>query len=122
MEHIFDSTEFENAYHTDAPLGAFCTREGTLFHLWAPTAERVELRLYREGNGTPVWRTHPMAAKAQGLWAYEAPENLDGVYYDYAVCVDGKTYETPDPYGTACGVNGLRSMALDLSRTDPENW
>ncbi len=122
MEHIFDSTEFENAYHTDAPLGAFCTREGTLFHLWAPTAERVELRLYGEGNGTPVWRTHPMAAKAQGLWAYEAPENLDGVYYDYAVCVDGKTYETPDPYGTACGVNGLRSMALDLSRTDPENW
>ena len=122
MTYDFDSLEFEKAYHTDAPLGVFCTDDGTLFRLWAPTAEKVELRLYREGNDTAGEKTVPMAAKAQGLWEYETPENLDGTYYDYAVMVGGKTYETPDPYAVACGVNGLRSMVLKLSRTDPEDW
>ncbi len=122
MKHNFDSIEFEKAYHTQASLGTFCGENGTLFRLWAPTAERVELRLYRAGNSTPPEKSVPMAAKPQGLWEYETRENLDGAYYDYAVWVDGKVYETPDPYGKACGVNGLRSMVLDLSRTDPENW
>ena len=122
MKHDFDSLEFEKAYHTDAPLGAFCGKDGTLFRLWAPTATRVELRLYAEGKGIIPEKTVPMAAKPRGLWEYETPENLDGTYYTYAVLVDGKLYETPDPYGKACGVNGLRSMVLALSRTDPENW
>ena len=122
MKYDFDSIEFKQAYHTEAPLGAFCGREGTLFRLWAPTAEKVELRLYSAGNDCPAEKTIPMAAKPQGLWEYEIPENLDGTYYDYVLLVDGQAYETPDPYGKACGVNGIRSMALDLSRTDPENW
>ena len=37
---LFDSKEFETKYHTDAPLGAFCGQDGTLFRLWAPTADR----------------------------------------------------------------------------------
>ena len=122
MKHNFDSIEFEKAYHTDAPLGAFCTAEGTLFRVWAPTAEKVELRLYTEGSKTPPARSLSMAAKPQGLWEWETPENLDGTYYDFAVTVEACVHETPDPYGKACGVNGLRSMVLDLSRTDPENW
>lgn len=122
MKQWFDSPEFREKYHYSGPLGAACGERGTAFRLWAPTAQAVELRLYRQGKDTPAFSVLPMAAKEQGLWEHETPENLDGVYYDYAVRVDGKTYETADPYGTACGVNGLRSMVLDLSRTDPENW
>ena len=122
MKQWFDSPEFREKYHYSGPLGATCGERGTAFRLWAPTAQAVELRIYREGKDAPAFSVLPMAAKEQGLWAYETSENLDGVYYDYAVRVDGKTYETADPYGTACGVNGVRSMALDLSRTDPENW
>ena len=122
MKQWFDSPEFREKYHYSGPLGATCGERGTAFRLWAPTAETVELRLYREGKDISAFSVLPMAAKEQGLWEYETPENLDGVYYDYAVRVDGKTYETADPYGVACGVNGLRSMVLDLSRTDPENW
>lgn len=122
MKRWFDSPEFREKYHYSGPLGATCGERGTAFRLWAPTAQAVELRLYREGKDAPAFSVLPMAAKEQGLWEYGTPENLDGVYYDYAVRVDGKTYETADPYGVACGVNGLRSMVLDLSRTDPENW
>ena len=122
MKQWFGSPEFREKYHYSGPLGAVCGENGTAFRLWAPTAQKAELRLYREGKATPAFSVLPMAAKPQGLWVYETPENLDGVYYDFALWVDGTIYETPDPYGVACGVNGLRSMVLDLSRTDPENW
>lgn len=118
----FDSIDFQNAYHTNQPLGAFCGKEGTLFCLWAPTAEEVSLRLYRAGNGGLPEQVLPMVPKEKGIWEYETPENLDGIYYDYVVAADGSIYETADPYGTACGVNGIRSMVLDLQQTDPENW
>ena len=32
------------------------------------------------------------------------------------------TQEATDPYARAAGVNGNRSMVVDLSTTDPENW
>ena len=122
MIHRFDSTQFRETYHTDLPLGAFCGSRGTMFRLWAPTAQKVTLRLYPAGNDVPAERIVPMEPREKGVWEYETSENLDGSYYDYAVEVEGCIYETPDPYGKACGVNGLRSMVLDLRCTDPENW
>ena len=122
MIHRFDSAQFREAYHTDLPLGAFCGSRGTMFRLWAPTAQKVTLRLYPAGNDVPAERIVPMEPREKGVWEYETSENLDGSYYDYAVEVEGCIYETPDPYGKACGVNGLRSMVLDLRCTDPENW
>ena len=119
---LFDSKEFEAQYHTDAPLGAFCSEEGTLFRLWAPTAQSVILRLYRTGhNGSAVEILHPIPGE-KGTWECHTTRNLDGWYYDYAITVDGKLYETNDPWAKACGVNGLRSMVLDLTRTNPEGW
>ena len=122
MNHDFDSIEFQNAYHTQAPLGAFYTPESTLFRLWAPTAQRVELRLYKEGKGDAAYGIFSMAAKEKGTWEFECPEDLKGIYYDFALWVDGEYHQGADPYGKGCGVNGLRSMVVDLSATNPENW
>ena len=51
QKHWFDSPEFQNKFHCDTPLGAFCAPEHTTFRLWAPTAEYVTLYLYGEGHG-----------------------------------------------------------------------
>ena len=118
----FDSRRFEKEYHCDTPLGMFCSDEGTGFRIWAPTAESVTLYLYETGGDDPAVRTLNMAQAPRGLWVYELHENLDGMYYDYDVTVDGVTRRTADPYAKACGVNGVRSMVLDLRRTDPEGW
>lgn len=120
--HWFDSPEFEQNYHSAAPLGAFCAPEGTVFRLWAPTAEAVTLSLYREGAGGGALEVCPMQSGANGLWSYETDRDLDGCYYDYQVTVDGVCRTTADPYARACGLNGARSMVLDLRRTDPEGW
>ena len=118
----FDSKEFQEAYHTDLPLGSFCTKEKTVFRLWAPTARKVELRLYPTGANTPADMLCPMEKKDKGIWECTVPENLDGTYYEYALWFKDAYYETSDPYGRSCGVNGLRSMVIDLDRTDPNNW
>ena len=118
----FDSEDFADKYHTEEPLGAFCGKEGTVFRLWAPTAQSVALRLYRHGNGgAPASVVFPESGE-KGTWFYRTQQDLDGWYYDYEVTVDGVSYITQDPYAVSSGVNGQRSMVLDLRRTDPEGW
>jgi len=118
----FDSKEFELQYHCDIPQGAFPSDHGTVFRLWAPTAEDVVLHLYAEGEGGRPFATHWMQKQPHGLWELVLPENLHGVYYEYEITVSGESCRTADPWAKACGVNSKRSMVVELSRTDPEGW
>lgn len=56
------------------------------------------------------------------MWAFRTEKNLHGIYYDYEIRIDGETKRTADPYAKACGINGRRSMAVDLSLTNPIGW
>ena len=118
----FDSPEFEEKYHCEAQLGCFFSPRGTYFHLWAPTADEVFLNIYADGCGGEAMERIAMQRGERGLWLYKTPRNLDGMYYDYDVSVDGLCRRTADPYARACGLNGERSMALNLRRTDPPGW
>ncbi len=118
----FSSREFEEKYYYDGKLGSFCSDRGTVFLLWAPTANRIVLHLYRTGHETEVPRNETMRPYIKGVWRFETPENLDGIYYDYDVTVGGETRRTADPYAKACGVNGNRSMVIDLTQTNPLGW
>ncbi len=90
--------------------------------LWAPLAETAALRLYRSGDGGRAAEVCDMSPAGRGMWVYETRRNLDGVYYDYEVFSDGISRVTADPYAKACGLNGQRSMVIDLRRTDPPGW
>lgn len=118
----FDSEAFEARFHYDGPLGADCSGPGTVFHLWAPTAEAVQLRLYETGEGGAPLTERPLERRERGLWQTAFARRLSGVYYDYLVTVDGVTRRTADPYATACGRNGGRGMVIDLAETDPPGW
>lgn len=122
QKHWFDSEEFKTNYHCDLPFGSFCSPSGTLFRLWAPTAEKVHLYLFEEGTGDGLLDAVELTPVDRGVWIYETRHNLDGIYYEYDVTVDGTTRRTADPYAKACGLNGRRSMVIDLRRTDPEGW
>lgn len=63
-----------------------------------------------------------MKKREKGIWAYGFAQELHGIYYDYAVTIEGECRRTADPYAKACGINGRRSMAVNLSKTDPEGW
>ncbi len=122
LKKYFDSRAFREEFHCDAPLGAFREEGRTVFRLWAPTASAVVLRLFAEGDGGGPLERLPLSRGKRGLWSREVPRDLDGVYYDYLVTVDGETRPTADPYARACGLEGARSMVIDLRRTDPDDW
>ena len=122
LKTFFDAEGFEYQYHCDAPLGAFVTARGTHFALWAPTAQRVILYLHTSGHEGWAYAHHDMVCGERGLWTWDTEQNLDGVYYGYDVTVDGETRFIADPYARACGLNGVRSMVVDLARTNPPGW
>ena len=118
----FASDAFEKEYYYDGELGASCSEAGTRIRIWAPTAESVFLHLYAAGNLTPSTETIAMEKGKRGVWSYKTTRNLNGWYYDFDVTVAGKTRRTADPYAKSCGVNGNRSMILNLEETDPAGW
>lgn len=56
------------------------------------------------------------------MWSIYLPGDQHGRYYTYTVTVDGISRQTGDPYARAAGVNGTRSMIVDLARTAPSGW
>ncbi len=69
----------------------------------------------------PCWAQSPLCAARRGCGASGCPGSSTG-YYTFAVTVDGIARETGDPYARAAGVNGVRSMIVDLARTAPSGW
>lgn len=122
QENRFDSSAFAKKFHTDVPLGSFPSDQETHFALWAPTAKSVILQLYRSGNEPEVAKPYAMERGEKGVWSLCLPGNLSGVYYTYAVTVRGVTTITQDPYAKAAGLNGRRSMVIDLNTTNPKGW
>ncbi len=119
----YSSPEFREHYIYDKnDLGVNCTDSGTSFKLWSPSADSVTLNLYQEGNGGEAYAHIPMEKEDKGVWSWFSDENLHGVYYDFSLMFEGESVRSADPYAYACGVNGRRSMAVDLKRTDPEGW
>ena len=125
--------EFDAKYeYTGKDLGAECRRGRTVFRVWAPFAEKVELCLYREGTDCQELLQESLPEEesqrilmhpgANGTWSIEIAGNLHGIFYDYLIHTDGNAVRTADPYAKACSCNGCRSMVVDMERTNPENF
>ena len=105
-------------------LGANWSKERTFFRLWAPTATDVQIILWESGHpeDEAIRDRIQMTPDVKGTWIANVEGDLNGVYYTYAVTVDGKTNQACDPYARTTGVNGKRAMVIDLDSTDPEGW
>ena len=119
---LFENVPFHRENYYTGPLGPDYTPGGTCLRLWAPTAEAVTVTLYHKGDGGAVLGTEPLVRGAHGVWSVWLPGEQHGRYYTFAVTVNGITRETGDPYARAAGVNGVRSMIVDLARTAPSGW
>lgn len=110
MHKAYSSSEFEQRFHyTGSDLGALWSPEKTLFRLWAPTADRVLINLYKSGDPNAHDRITQinMERSINGTWIAAQSGDLHGVYY--------KTVEACDPYARTTGVNGHRAMIIDLN-------
>ena len=122
LKTLYESISFDLQTTYTGPLGQEYAVSGTHLRLWAPTAQRVEVSLYRKGSGGEPIGTLPLERGQQGVWSIYLPGDQHGRYYTYTVTVDGISRQTGDPYARAAGVNGTRSMIVDLARTAPSGW
>lgn len=127
MSHCDNPTTFENM--SDYPmyegndLGFTYNPDATTFKLWSPGAQEARLHVYQKGDGDNLLQTYKMQGQADGVWSYKVSGNLKDKYYTFQVNQNGQwLQEKPDLYAVAVGVNGQRSMVIDLGETDPEGW
>ncbi|MBE7058041.1 MAG: type I pullulanase [Ruminococcaceae bacterium] len=119
---IFDTKEFIKNYTYDGnDLGAVINDDKTTFKVWAPTASRVILNLFTQGHDIAAYKNVPMHYTEKGVWEHTECCG-HGTYYTYTVTTDAGTQTTADPYAKSAGVNGERSMVIDLSKTNPDDW
>ncbi len=135
--------EIDKNYRYDGnDLGATYSPESTTFKVWAPTATEVAVNLYTTGsdkeNGAEKLGSYSLAltsdptageASNTGVWTVTIEGDYKNIYYTYSITTTNTTgtqkvttYETQDVYSKAVGVNGKRSMIVDLDDTDPEGW
>ena len=120
---FYRKEEFQKQYCDPAEkLGMECISGRTSFRLWSPVAEEVQICFYKNGEAGSAFEIHPMQLQEHGIWNYETKQSLHGIYYDFLLKIEGEQVQSADPYAKACGVNGLRSMAVDLRKTDPVMW
>ena len=101
-----DFNEIDRKYYFGGELGAVLSGDRTLFSVWAPLGEAVELRLYGSQTNPPS-EILPMTLGESGVWQYNYPKRLDGIYYTYAFTYNGVTRECTDIYARAAGANGI---------------
>ena len=107
----------------DGELGAIYSKDVTIFRVWSPDADAVRVKFYKSGTSKKYTRIISLSKnKRTGVWAVHVAGDLKNVYYTYLITHNKKTVETSDIYAKACGVNGKRSMIVDLSSTNPKDW
>ncbi len=122
---IFDSEEFAEKYHYEGDdLGSYISEDGssTTFKVWAPTASKVVLDLYKSGHEGEAYAHIEMTRGEKGVWKHTEIGAGHGTYYTYTVTTSVGTQQATDPYGKAAGLNGNRTMVVDLKKTNPNGW
>ena len=119
-------TELDKLAYSGSDLGAVYTKDSTTFKVWSPTAKKVQLMIYADGDaaaGSAYESCIDMEYDEKtGVWAAAVKGDLANKYYTYYIYNGVKGKEVVDIYAKAAGVNGNRGMVVDLGSTDPEGW
>lgn len=117
------SSEFDKLYGTDEVLGQVYSKDKTTLRLWAPTASKVELLIYEDVKEDSKVKEELQMRDNNGTWSIELKGDRNNTAYAYKVTFpDNTTNISQDPYAIASVVNGERSVILDTSKTNPENF
>ncbi len=109
--------------YTGTDLGVLYNAASTTFKVWAPTATKVTLRLYKAGAGGTAIQVIAMQKASQGVWQSNVKRDIKNMYYTFQVeANDRLLQETADTYAKAVGVNGQRGMVVNMAETNPANW
>ncbi|WP_017446651.1 alpha-1,6-glucosidase domain-containing protein [Gayadomonas joobiniege] len=113
----------------EAELGVIYDNGAIISSVWAPTAQKVRLKVYDADKSEIA--THDMDYdEATGIWRYEGDSGLDRKFYQFEVTVyhpvseQLETLLTSDPYSVSLSTNGEYSQFVNLDDADlkPVDW
>lgn len=121
------AANLDKSAYSGNDLGASYSKKATTFKVWSPNAASVRVNIFEhgsdnEGDAGSIMSRAMSLDKTTGVWSVTINGDLLNKYYTYSVTHGKTTKETADVYAKACGVNGQRSMVVDLSTTNPDGW
>lgn len=121
------AANLDKSAYSGNDLGASYSKKATTFKVWSPNAVSVRVNIFEhgsdnEGDAGSIMSRAMSLDKTTGVWSVTINGDLLNKYYTYSVTHGKTTKETADVYAKACGVNGQRSMIVDLSTTNPDGW
>lgn len=121
------AANLDKSAYSGNDLGASYSKKTTTFKVWSPNAASVRVNIFEhgsdnEGDAGSIMSRAMSLDKTTGVWSVTINGDLLNKYYTYSVTHGKTTKETADVYAKACGVNGQRSMVVDLSTTNPDGW
>lgn len=135
---LYKLSAFAQEFTYEGELGAIYTPEHTTFRVWSPISSSMKVRVYNTGtperivlggvptlfaDGSNEYTEYDMERIENGAWEYVLHGDQGGKYYTYVVTNSAyENREVVDPYAKSTGINGLRGMVVDFSKTNPEGW
>lgn len=121
------AANLDKSAYSGNDLGASYSKKATTFKVWSPNAASVRVNIFEhgsdnEGDAGSIMSRAMSLDKTTGVWSVTINGDLLNKYYTYSVTHGKTTKETADVYAKACGVNGQRSMVVDLSTTNSDGW
>lgn len=121
------AANLDKSAYSGNDLGASYSKKATTFKVWSPNAASVRVNIFEhgsdnEGDAGSIMSRAMSLDKTTGVWSVTINGDLLNKYYTYSVTHRKTTKETADVYAKACGVNGQRSMVVNLSTTNPDGW
>ena len=121
------AANLDKSAYSGNDLGASYSKKATTFKVWSPNAASVRVNIFEhgsdnEGDAGSIMSRAMSLDKTTGVWSVTINGDLLNKYYTYSGTHGKTTKETADVYAKACGVNGQRSMVVDLSTTNPDGW
>ncbi len=117
---VVRTDEFDRKYaYNGDDFGATYDKNGTVFKLWAPTAQKVELVTFRSADSADAEEAAVVEIRLGEKGVWNATEKVpSSTAYIYRVSfADGTTNDSADPYARASVVNGRRSVVLSNAVT-----
>ncbi len=105
----------EEFYYDGDDLGVKCSLDSCDFAIWAPTANRIVVEIFKE-DGPQVLE---LKRGDKGVFRRHVNYNGHGLSYLYHIYVNGLWNTAIDPMGLGSTVNNQRSVIIDFKQLKP---
>nr|XP_015876702.2 pullulanase 1, chloroplastic [Ziziphus jujuba var. spinosa] len=119
----------DELFSYSGPLGALYSNEAVSLFLWAPTAQEVQVCIYRDGSADNPQEIIRLE-EYNGVWSTKGPKGWEGCYYVYEVSVYHPSTQkiekcyANDPYARGLSSDAQRTLFVNLGSDTlkPEGW